>query len=413
MSLSSLRERDDNIAGLHAAWFAANAQDYVWRYPWQTETKQTVQEYQGGQHSAEVWGLINHYYNHQTHKQAWERIRDLVLTADNRPIMGFWWAAGGGHAVVPYRTEIAGADHRIVLYDNNHQYAENETCGADPDVAIVNWNTSSFSYAGANKMICLSYDECTQPQHLPAEATGGGMGIVAAVFEQGARVSQIQDSQGRRFFNADGSINNDPATRIPDSMKYVAFMGPEIPPGYPDIFIFSNATGKSLTFNVSGTGQKLCRFFMPGDVLEVQAGGQGQIILQNILTNQRGLQIPNPGALQLLSIQSIKVLTFDRGYLLNNFRNLGANKLLLLSKADGNSLDIESNGALQCNLLLSSFAAGKAVQGSFSNIEFAANSRATLQPPAWTALATGELGLQLRNLQNNQLIRDIKLPPGQ
>jgi len=334
----------------------------------------------------------------------------------NRPVMSYWGGGGSwGHAVVPYSTQVAGDEYRVTIYDNNNPYRESENNGPDPNVAIVHWAANTFGYGGGDKMICLSYDEGRQtPVHLPADAVGGAGGnMVVGVFNKGAQVAQIEDGEGHRFFNADGSINTDPATRIPDSMKYVPLMGGPPPDDYPDMFIFNRAGGKNLSFNVSGTGQKLCRFFMPGDVFEVQAGGQGQIILQNILTNQRGLQIPNPGALQLLSIQSIKVLTFDRGYLLNNFRNLGANKLLLLSKADGNSLDIESNGALQCNLLLSSFAGGKAVQGSFSNIELAANSRATLRPPTWTNLATGELGLQLRNLQDNQLIRDTKLPPGQ
>ena len=413
MSVSSLRERDDDIGGLHSAWFAANIEDYVWPYGWCTQTKETVQEYQGGQASAEVWALINHYYNHQSHQDAWNRIQSLCSTTTNRPVMGFWWPGGGGHAVVPYKTEVAGDAHRVIVYDNNHPYAEGESGSVDPDVATIGWAADSFSYVGANKMICLSYDECTQPQHLPTEATGGGMGMIAAVFEQGARVGQIQDAQGRRFFNANGSINENPATRIPDSMKFVPFMGRELPAGYPEIFIFNNSTGKELTFEVGGQGQKMCRVFMPGDVFEVAFNGTGPLKFLNILTNTRALEIPAPDALQPTSIRSIKAVANERTYQLQNLRNLGPASLLIRPTPNGNSLNVESQGPVQFDLRTASFGAGQVQQGLFNNIAVAPNELATVAPANWNALGTTQLNLQILNLQTKQQIRSIKIGPGQ
>jgi hypothetical protein len=413
MSVSSLRERNDNIGGVHSAWFAGHTESYVWLYPWLAQTKETVQEYQGGQASAEMAAQINHYYNHQNHRQAWERVRDLVTTSDNRPVMGFWFAGGGGHATVPYQTEVVGDAHRIIMYDNNRPYAENETSGADPSVATVGWAANSFSYGTGNKMICMSYQECTQPQHLPAAATGGGgMGMMAAVFEGGAQVTQIQDAQGRRFFNADGSINTDAATRIPDSMKFEPLMGGPLPPGYPGIYLFNQSQGKDLSFTVAGAGQKMAKVFMQGDMMEVEFQGTGEIILNNILTPTRTFRIPNPSALRPTSIRCIKVLAVDRSFQLNNFANIGNQPLALLSKPDGSSLEVQSGGALQFNMQLSTFSRGQIMQGTFGNVELAANSKGTLRPMDWNNLPAGELSLELRNLQNNQKIRDAKIRPG-
>ena len=412
MSVSSLRERNDTIGGLHSGWFAAHLEAYVWPYPWQTETKQTVQEYQGGQLSAEMAAQINHYYNHQNHRQAWERVRDLVLTSSNRPVMGFWFSGGGGHATVPYQTEVAGDAHRIIMYDNNRPYAENETCGADPSVATVGWAANDFSYGTGNRMVCMSYQECTQPQHLPTEATGGGMGMTAAVFEGGAQVTQIQDAQGRRFFNANGSVNTNAATRIPDSMKFEPLTGGPLPAGYPGIFLFNQSQGDDLTFTVAGGGQKMAKVFMAGDMMEVQFQGTGEIIIGNILTPDRTLAIPNPSVLRPTSIRCIKVLAVDRSFQLNNFGNFGPQQLALLSKPDGSSLEVQSGGALQFNMQLSTFSRGQIMQGTFGGVELAANSKGMLQPANWNNLAEGQLNLELRNLQNNQKIRDIKLSPG-
>ncbi len=412
MSVSSLRERNDNIGGLHSAWFAANLETYVWPYPWLTQTKETVQEYQGGQLSAEMAAQINHYYNHQSHRQAWERVRDLVLTFSNRPVIGFWFSGGGGHATVPYRTEVVGDAHRIIMYDNNNPYAENETSGADPNVATVGWAANSFSYGTGNKMICMSYQECTQPQHLPTAAVGGGMGMMAAVFEGGAQVTQIQDAQGRRFFNADGSINTNAATRIPDSMKFEPLTGGPLPAGYPGIYLFNQSQGKDLTFNVQGGGEKTLSMFMAGDVLQVNFNGQGEIRCNKILTNTRTLAIPNPSVLRPTSIRCIKVLAVDRSFLLNNFRNLGPASLIMRPTANGNSLNVESQGAVQFDLQTATFAAGQAQQGLFNNIGLATNQIGVLQPANWNALATTQLNLQIRNLQTKQPIRSIKIPPG-
>ena len=415
MSVSSLRERNDTIGGLHSAWFAANTENYVWPYPWLTQTKQTVQEYQGGQVSAEMAAQINHYYNHQSHRQAWERVRDLVATWNNRPVIGFWFSGGGGHATVPYRTEIAGDAHRIIMYDNNRPYAENETSGADPSVATVGWAANSFTYGTGNKMVCMSYQECTQPQSLPTAAVGGGMDMTAAVFEGGARVTQIQDAQGRRFFNANGSINTNATTRIPDSMKFVPLMGGPPPAGYPEIYLFNRSQGKDLTFTIGGTGPKIAKVFRRGDVMEVQFQGTGMINIKwrSAATETRNfVLIPRPEVLRPTSIRCIKVLAVDRTFLLNNFRNLGPQQLALASGPDGNALEVQSSGPLQFNLQLSTFSRGQIMQGTFAGIELAPNTKGMLQPANWNNLAVGQLNVELRNLQNNQKIRDIKLTPG-
>jgi len=411
MTVSSLRARTFNITTYHQSWFAANHQPYTWNYPWQTQTKETAQEDQGGQLSAEMAYYITHYYHNQSHLQAWQRANNLTNNFSDYANLCFW-GSGWGHSVVGYGTYIEGTRRYIQMYDNNAPYTETETGGPHKSLSYVDSTNGSYHYPGtsAYKMICLSYSECIQTPHLPASATGSAMNTTVATVN-GGNVTQIQDQNGRTLFNADGTENTNPATRIPDAIKFIPFTG-TTPANYPDTFIFNNSNGKNLTFTIAGTGSKTFRMFMAGDVFRANFNGQGQVIMNKILTNTRSLEIPAPGALKPISIRCIKVMAADRVFDVTNFRNLGNQKLLILPAANGSSLNVETGSAAQFNLQLQTFAGGANKLIMFPNISTQANSRATLQPSSWTNLPASQLNLQLRNLQNNQIIRNLRITPG-
>ncbi len=412
MTVSSMRARQFNITTYHHAWFAAHAEPYTWPYPWCTETKQTAQEDQGGQLSAEMSYYINHYYNHQSHQQAWQRCHDLVFTANDHANICFW-SATGGHSVVGYGTEVDGTKHYIRMYDNNAPYTETETGGPHKSLSYVDYANGSFTYPGKgyNKMICLSYSECLEGPSLPAAASGVA-GATAVCVVNGGTVRQISDGQGHTFFNANGTENTNPATRIPDSMRFLPLTGEVSAFNYPGVFIFNQASGKDLTFNVEGGGAKSLSMFMAGDVMEVEFSGQGQIICNDILTNTRALEVPAPDALRPTSIRCIKVLANERVYRLLNLRNLGPTSLIMQPTVNGNALNVQSKGAVQFDLNAATFAAGQVQEGLFRNIGLATNQVGVLQPGNWNALGTTQLNLQIRNLQTKQQIRNIRIEPG-
>lgn len=412
MSNSSLRLRVSNMTTYHQAWFPAHPQDFCWLYPWQTETKESVQEDQGGQLSAEMAATINDYWNNQDHKEAWDRINGLVAETINRPVICFW-GPNWGHAVVGYDTEISGAQHRIRMYDNNEPYAENETSSPHRSISYVDWNNSSFhanSYASANKMICLSYNECMRAPHLPTAAGGPGAsttGTVVAVVE-GGQVQQVEDENGRRFYAANGAVNTDPNSRIPNAMRFIPTTMGEQPYVGPAIFIFNNSANKSLTFTVGGAGQKTLSLFQPGNVFRANFTGQGQVRLNNILAPTRSLEIPNPPGLQPSEITIIAQRPVAERVLDLQNLALGNAAVVVTPVGTGDTLDVQTGADARFSLRTETFAGGRLSQGQFRGIMVQGGRRALLTPQDWNNLGATSLQLDLRTL-NNQPIQQLRI----
>ncbi|MFP3904847.1 MAG: hypothetical protein ACLFWB_11450, partial [Armatimonadota bacterium] len=408
MSVASIRSMRREVTTLHSAWFTNNQEDFTWLYPWNTQTKQTVQEDQGGQLSAEMAAKINDLWNNQDHREAWNRANTLTSNYNQYAIVAFW-GSGWGHAVVGYDTEVDGDQRKLLMYDNNSPYRENETGGPDKSISRVNWSANTFTYPGtsAYKMVCFSYADALQGPSLPAEATGGAMGTVIAAVN-GGDVTQITDNEGNRFFNDDGSINTNDATRIPNSMKFVPLTG-TTPTNYPDTFIFSNINNKNLTFTIEGSGNKSFRMFQAGDVFEANFSGQGDIRCEKILSDERALVIGDPGALQPIMLKLIKVLPSERVYQMDNFGLISTQAIKLQPTAE--NLNVESAANLRFNMEFATFADNAMQSQAFRNVAVQANQKGVVAPTNWNNLRTSELKLQLLNPKTNQQIRDINIRP--
>lgn len=408
MSVSSIRSMRREVTTLHSGWFNSHPEDFTWLYPWNTQTKQTVQEDQGGQLSAEMAAKINYLWNHQDHREAWTEANTLTSNINEYAILGFW-GNNWGHAVVCYDTEVAGDQRKLLMYDNNVPYQENETGGPDKSISRVNWGANTYTYPGtsAYKMVCFSYADALQGPSLPAAATGGAMGTVVATVN-GGEVSQITDSDGHTFFNADGSINTDDATRIPNSMKYVPLTG-TTPTNFPPTFIFSNITGKDLTFTVEGAGNKTLRMFQAGDVFEANFAGHGDIRCEKILSDERSLVLTNPEVLNPLFLLLIKVRPSERVYRMENLNWMGTEGIKLNPTSE--KLNVLSAENLRFNMQFQTFA-GNAVQTqSFRNVAIQANQLGEVSPTNWNNLPASQLNLKLLNPNTNQQIRNINIRP--
>lgn len=435
MSVSSLRVRNHEFDHVfHAAFFQnpATAQSHVWFYDWNDTTRETVQQQQGAWYTQEVLDTHGALWNSQDARDVFTRCEQLTGQVVNRPVL-IVWGDGWGHAIVPYDTEVDGNMRRMLTYDNNRPYREAETGDPDPSVATVNWNANTFNYSGGTKGVLMSYDECTPPNpHLPgAEYGGPGSDSAIAVFSPNTNVQQITDEDGRRFFNPDGSVNMDPATRIPGAVPlYPLVQRPPLvigqqprlqlqaqapplraPDDAPVMFLFDEPQGKSLTFQIAGDGVKEATFYQRGRIFEVRAAGIGQLQLNEI--HQRpSIQIPNPAQLQPQSATLMRSLTAgDRLFELTGFQNLDTQPLRLIPQADGSSLDVQGAPNLQFNLQLLG-PVGQGMQGaSFGNIALQAGGASRLAPTNWNALQTTQLNLRLINPQNNQILQQRNLPP--
>lgn len=323
----------------------------------------------------------------------------------------------GGHAIVAYGTNVAGNDRQLYCYDNNVPYAENENRPDHPSIAHVYWSGNTFSYGGYNKAVAMTYDECVTTPHLPASAAGSSLGGVAgqtvvAVLSPGARVAQITDEVGRRFFNADGSENRDQATRIPNCSRFIPMTGNPPTPNDPLIFVFGTAQNRSLNFDLQGNAPKTLSLFQPGTVMQAEVGGAGQIRFNNALTPQRSLELPNPAQLQPTRLQIIQALQAgDRSFELLNLRNVGPQGLRLTPATDGANLEVQSGAVVQFDVRVGGPQGPGAALAAFSGLATQAASRALLQPANWQNLGQGALNLQLRGLQDNQLLNQRAIQP--
>ena len=294
MSVSSRRLFFNALTTFHHNWFASNAQPYAWLYPWQTETRETAQEDQGGQLSAEMAATINDYYSNQSTSTACSRISTLLSSRTDRPAICFR-GSNWGHAVVPYKMTSSGNTRTVYYWDNNRTYATSETCGDDPDSGTADVSTGAVSfktgsYTGTRKMICLSYSECVRTPHLPASAQGSTSGVQVAVLAGGASLSQVEDASGQRLLGPDGEMLPDRTRRLPDAMKFTPITGTTPLKNYPGMFFFGPKAGDLLELTCAGTGTgKSLLLYSPGQVLRLDYQGSGQV------QRRAGGDYPYPG----------------------------------------------------------------------------------------------------------------------
>ena len=438
MSVSSLRVKNNQFDHMfHASYFQApaTAQAHLWWYEWNDITRETVQQQQGAWYTQQILDLHNNYWNNQTPRDVFTRCNSIINEATNRPVLVYWGqnAAGNwwGHVVCPYRTETDGDTRRMIAWDNNNPYRRNETGSVDPDVATVAWGANTFSRGSATKAQLYTYQEVTpsNPQLPGSEYGGPGANAVVAVFSPSANVQQITDENGRTFFSPDGSLNENPGTRIPNSSivpplvqippQPRVIQRPQIgqlqapllqpPADAPLIFVFGEAGGKSLTFNMAGQGVKQMGLFSNGRVFAVEATGAGEIRASDLLQQPR-LELLNAQALTPTELRFIRSTPGgDRVFQLQNLRNLGAEQLQLVPNVQGTELEVLGPPNLQFNLdVLGPVGQGQQ-QTRFANIGLQAGAKVNLSPVNWGALQATELRLQTLNLQNNNVINQQNL----
>jgi hypothetical protein len=248
-----------------------------------------------------------------------------------------------------------------------------------------------------------------------------------AVFSHTADIQQITDEDGRMFFNADGSINRNAASRIPNAsylppLVQAPRVQPRIQPRVgtigqlqlqqlqppadaPHIFVFGDASGKSLTFNVAGQGAKSMAIFSPGRIFSVDASGIGEIRLDNLLLPAMEMQILNAQQVGPTQVEFIRSMPQgDRVFDLNNIRNLGAQPLQLIPNAQGTAIEVNGPPNLQFNMDVLGPVGQGMQEATFGNIALQAGAKANLAPTNWGALQGTTLRLQMLNLQNNAVI---------
>lgn len=398
-----------NIDCLYEPWWTTNRQSRAWDYNWvEPQVRRTINEGQASQLEASIMANKLWLLDNQNHNQAWERCRDLIgrLATPDNPVLSIY-GPGWGHCVWPYRTEEVGSTRRIIIYDNNVPYQENEP--SDPTTVVsINKTTGTVTWNGATRIICRSYADCTPADpHLPTEATDGEAALMnTIVVDKPARVSQIRDENGRTFY-ADGRIDDNPSTRIPKSMLFIPDTGTSPAADFPAVYVFGGARNKSLDVTLTAVRGNTVRSFAPGLVFEVQPGvDSAQLIFDKILTGQSSLLSVQDGPCTIRAIMRTgarqqRVITISV--------QQAARGLLVSPTADRSGVNVENRTAAEVayDLEVQGFQAGAIRTLRLSGQKLSAQTGALLSPGDWAQLL--DLRMELRNLQTGARIRSETL----
>jgi hypothetical protein len=185
-----------------------------------------------------------------------------------------------GHVVLAYGVrDTGGGSYAVDVYDPNVPYLPDEPTNPQEHATRLQDSTlsvtasGSFTYNDNNGESCggsLSDVRVIALGSVPLPnqaALPGTADMLGAVFNNGAaEISQVADAQGRTLLKSDGSPNKDPATRIPNAVRFQLLGGGRSAPA----LIYAKAPFVH-TYTIRGKsgGRYAARFAAPGMVVEV------------------------------------------------------------------------------------------------------------------------------------------------
>jgi hypothetical protein len=284
----------------------------------------------------------------------------------------------------------SGDNRYIHLYNNNNPYTENETAQSEYATIYKPWN--SFSYNGYNEMFVITFAEATPtlpllPTGVGASTSGstGGADVTVVIADVGSEVKQITDENGRTFY-AGTQENQNEATRIPGSMRFIPMCaGPRpvpLPADFPGIYIFTNSTGKSLKFDLARATSRGLAVFNSGKVMNM-TGGSGSLNVRNLLKPEQAIEIAEPARMNVQDINVVAVNqdNTERAFKLSNANSVQQNLSVQLAPgAAGLAISNGANADADLGLSIQHFSNMGTRTTPASRIKIPANQQGVVNP---------------------------------
>jgi probable HAF family extracellular repeat protein len=191
------------------------------------------------------------------------------LAAGRPAIISLEEGGGSGHAVLCYNVEdLPGGSEQLDIYDPNNPYEISEEKlnpgqvlengsqhKANVDASTItfdsngNWkyNASGGGASGGLGSIA-ALPLSTFDDHTILASISGLAQLVETFAFGSAKETQVTDSSGHHLLNADGSLNTNASTRIPNAARYV------VDPNSPPIDLFQGSGNFMQTIVGSGNG---------------------------------------------------------------------------------------------------------------------------------------------------------------
>jgi hypothetical protein len=196
---------------------------------------------------------------------------NTALIAGDHPIISIFWKNSStgttdGHAVVAYALDndpSSPGAFWIDVYDSNLPFlapentspSQNATRESASRIHVDSGGNWSLTYPGyspftntASSLWVTPYSTVPVQPSYPSESQ---LNNFWSMFSAGsAATTQVTDAAGHTLLNPDGTQNNDPATRLSNSLRLFPIQGPEVP-GIPLDVV---PVGGTYTETVTGTG---------------------------------------------------------------------------------------------------------------------------------------------------------------
>jgi hypothetical protein len=355
---------------------------------------------------------------------------EYYLSMGDLPIISIVEKPKKGHAMVPYRCEqISNDEWRIYVYDPNRPYeTSSKYYDADSNYIKVekvsggyDWSflrdknrwTSQPTWTGSSQdvesgIFAFPYSLVIQPPRNPFELGAVQDHIFKFFVHGGARISQLKNGEGRRFYKNDPckdstsiEIEDDSNLKMANAM-ILPYFG-DADESVPAVYLMKDLSGENFKIDLESNGDGYSFYLAEGGrLIKIEAkpsnAGKDRLEIYNVDSKSEEISIKTQRGSVIFSIdfyREIPAIKGSRSFRVSDSKISNGASMQLRLTENSDSLFIKSeNSALACNLKVKQMSEDKTVQLEKNNINIYESVWQSINPTDWNNLEDAELRVE-------------------
>lgn len=334
-----------------------------------------------------------------------------------------------GHTLIPYKLEESGGKRYIYIHDPNKWYPHDSTFYDDHEnyieitVGSDNWSyqfDDTTEWGSPNGYIFATPMSTVKASSRNPLQLGGVTDAMNDVFLTGAHISQISDSEGRKFYKTSANSHNrlseiedDTSQRIKGVFRMpMTFAGSRTGKEPPELYFAIGPAGRDLNFEIASVGKEY-KFEMAGkgNVVKLSsppgASGRDNIVIREISTDRQEIKLSSErgvGKFALEIFRDVPGSAVSRKFRVSNLQvsRTSPVKLRLTERRDALLVKGEK-GPVSCELEVSQIAGGKITEMPKRIINVSGETWQQIAPDNWNKLQSADVEVKKLEL--------LKKPP--
>jgi hypothetical protein len=352
----------------------------------------------------------------------------LSAPASARPLISLVKSIGHGHVLTAYDIEnvqtIGGKkDFYIDVHDPNRPFLASEDSDADSHkkreeesrIHVTSDDKWSFklddteTWEGTfGQLVVYPYGTIPKNPTMPISAEG----LTKLILGSAAQTTQVADAEGHTLLRPDGTLNDNPATRLPQGVLYAPFDGTQ---SASDMFLLGGTTTYTHTVRGTGPGTYTDTLFGPNFAALIRADAGLGISDQLTMNPQSAnFQFRTGGSRKALMAELIGRTPDGSEHTASvHTTSLGGGADSFAFDASGQTLTYTHSGAaVDYQVTLSGFDVdGTPVSFISPTLHLGPGDRATFTPADWHHLDTVSLTvIHPDHTQNQSTVRGVGGP---